>query len=140
MRLWRAKLSFLVKEAVQISHTNVLSSLELDLVPIFFLLSDLLWLSSINFLFLVFIVLKTLSWSSCCERKEGKVWEENDRNNDVKEIIEEDNKQGVFFRINAINVRVMQLVEDILVNTDCLTCGNVDGTCEGFHYFRRGVL
>ena len=66
------------------------------------------------------------------------MWEENDRNNDVKEIIEEDNKQGVFFRINAINVRVMQLEEDILVNTEGLTCGNVDCTYEGFHYFRGG--
>ena len=49
LRLWRAKLSFLVKAAVQISHTNVLISLELGLVPVFCLLSDLLW-SSISFI------------------------------------------------------------------------------------------
>ena len=38
--------------------------------------------------------------------------------NDVKEIIEEDDKQSIFsFWINAINVRYRQLVKDILVNT-----------------------
>ena len=44
--------------------------------------------------------------SSCHEGQEGEVWEEKDWNNDVKEIIEEDDKQSSFsFRINAINVR-----------------------------------